>query len=666
MNQAKPLLLLRASLIITVLLTTAALFQFAHRAYQADLLFVSRRFTAVAVLWGLAIILETLLLVATWTLLGEKLIGALDHAINFILRLGKANILFLIILLAVFAYFSVSPPSQFLKGFYLRLLEYWLVVLASCFLLWGSGLHRSREEIFAASLLITALTYRIAISLPDLSTSPFSLGWSEASRYYYASLYFSRQIYGIQIPPSVLHPTRYLMQAAPFLIPGSPIWLHRLWQVILWIGVTFTTSSLLARRLNISDSLGRWLFILWSFLFLLIGPVYYHLQVVLIIVLLGYDRRRPWKTLITVILASIWAGVSRINWFPVPGMLAATIYLLEVPVNNRAILRYLAKPLFWTIAGTLVAFGSQAAYATLSGNPTELFTSSFSSDLLWYRLLPSPTYPLGILPAALLVSSPLFILIYYRLSKNWRSYHPLRLLGVAAILLVLFAGGLVVSTKIGGGSNLHNMDAYLSLLLVTGAWFYYGKAQPDRLETESTLALQPTARPNWLIMLFVVLVPVYLSLILDTISQPVDSSRVNQALSAINSSARSALEKGGDVLLITERQLLTFDELKDVPLVPDYEKVFLMEMAMANSPSYLGRFYEDLKNHRFGLIISEPLNPRYKTREKSFGEENNAWVKNVVEPLLCYYEPFRTYRELKVQLLKPRSHPGNCTLPFGQ
>ena len=109
MNQAKPLLLLRASLIITVLLTTAALFQFAHRAYQADVLFVSRRFTAVAVLWGLAIVLETLLLVATWTRLGEKLIGALDHAINFILRLGKANILFLIILLVAFAYFSGHP-----------------------------------------------------------------------------------------------------------------------------------------------------------------------------------------------------------------------------------------------------------------------------------------------------------------------------------------------------------------------------------------------------------------------------------------------------------------------------------------------------------------------------------------------------------------------------
>jgi len=81
---------------------------------------------------------------------------------------------------------------------------------------------------------------------------------------------------------------------------------------------------------------------------------------------------------------------------------------------------------------------------------------------------------------------------------------------------------------------------------------------------------------------------------------------------------------------------------------------------LAGNPEYLGKFHDDLKNQRFSLIISEPLNTRLKGRAKSFGEENDAWVKNVSEPVLCYYEPFRTFRELRVQLLKPRSNPGAC------
>ena len=40
------------------------------------------------------------------------------------------------------------------------------------------------------------------------------------------------------------------------------------------------------------------------------------------------------------------------------------------------------------------------------------------------------------------------------------------------ILLIFFAGGIVVSVKIGGGSNLHNMDAFLVFLLVAAVYFY--------------------------------------------------------------------------------------------------------------------------------------------------------------------------------------------------
>jgi hypothetical protein len=42
------------------------------------------------------------------------------------------------------------------------------------------------------------------------------------------------------------------------------------------------------------------MFTLWAFLFIFQGPVYYHLTIILIIVLLGYDREHFWKTLLVV------------------------------------------------------------------------------------------------------------------------------------------------------------------------------------------------------------------------------------------------------------------------------------------------------------------------------------------------------------------------------
>jgi hypothetical protein len=218
----------------------------------------------------------------------------------------------------------------------------------------------------------------------------------------------------------------------------------------------------------------------------------------------------------------------------------------------------------------------------------------------------------------------------------------------------------VVSTKIGGGSNLHNLDAYLTLLLVVSAWVYFARAVPDRSRSGAPEPGQPAVRLHWAAHIFILVVPVYFTIFLGPVSPPADQSRLERALEAINSAAAAARENGSEVLLISERQLITFDTLRDVPLVPDYEKVFLMEMAMAGNPAYLGQLHQDLKEQRYDLIVSEPLAVRLKGSGKSFGEENDAWVKNVAEPILCYYEPFRTFRELKIQLLKPRSVPGTC------
>ncbi len=157
---------------------------------------------------------------------------------------------------------------------------YFLSQRASLSLGWGTSL--------ASSLLGSASLYLVLSYIPEISSYPYTLTWSEASRYYYASLYFSERIYGIQTPPTVLHPSRYLLQAVPFLLPDSPIWLHRAWQVLLWIVMPTIASVLLARRLKIVPGLQRWLFVAAAYLVWMVGPVYYHLLVPVIIVIWGF------------------------------------------------------------------------------------------------------------------------------------------------------------------------------------------------------------------------------------------------------------------------------------------------------------------------------------------------------------------------------------------
>ncbi len=176
-----------------------------------------------------------------------------------------------------------------------------------------------------------------------------------------------------------------------------------------------------------------------------------------------------------VILASIWAGISRINWFPVPGLLAVFFYILETPQAGKNFWRYWLWPMIWAVTGLITAFLSEAIYVIISGNPAENFGTSFTSSLLWYRLFPNITYPDGILISILLVSLPAILLILIKLIRERDAVYPVRVFAFSLILLVLFIGGIVVSVKIGGGSNLHNLDAFLVFLLITVVYLFFDR-----------------------------------------------------------------------------------------------------------------------------------------------------------------------------------------------
>ncbi|MFN3492631.1 MAG: hypothetical protein ACK40V_10470, partial [Anaerolineales bacterium] len=318
-----------------------------------------------------------------------------------------------------------------------------------------------------------------------------------------------------------------------------------------------------------------------------------------------------------------------------------------------------------------------SASPAISVNQAVSMVAAPSQPLLWYRLLPTDTYPLGILFGLLIATLPLIALLSYLIITNkWQLnlWQKLALLGPLAAFLAV---GIIVSTKIGGGGDLHNMDMFLIGLMFTGvvAWEKAGKQWFNEI---------PFA-PVWIkinLVLFFALPGLFalggmrsfafaedaawLAVLTDAPNEkaldmiPSDAV-VNNALDVIQEEVNLAVAQGGEVLFIDQRQLLTFGYITNVPFVPEYEKKILMNNALGSRQTYFQRFYEELAAKRFALIISEPLRVTVQDVVDRFGEENNAWVKWVSIPMLCYYDIKTTLREVNVQLLVPKPNPVDCS-----
>ncbi len=628
-----------ASLVLVALTLT-------RQARALEVLATSRRWQGAIVLGWLGAVV----LVGLWVW-GRRFGGRLPSGWRALARRTRGGAVFLAGAYPAGLFLLVRHPAYgaYFGEVSVRLALLWLGASASALWLAAGWPQRSFLAWLGGVLPFQAGVYALGWYVPA-SAYPLSLGWSESSRYYYASLFFSPRLYGFRTPWPALHPSRYLLQSLPFLF-HLPLRAHRVWQNVLWIVTGLLGGWAVLRRLRLSSRWHRWGFFWGAVLFLLQAPVYYHLAVMVILVVLGVDFRRPRRTWAVLLAASLWAGISRVNWFPVPAVLTAALYFLEVPQGGRPWWRYWFSPLAWGVAGSGAALLSQAVYAALSGNPPQDFGTSFTSDLLWYRLLPNPTFPQGVLPMALAAGLPALALIGWGMRRQplpFARWFPL-----GGLVLGLFAGGLVVSVKIGGGNNLHNLDAWFVLLLLWGGYTFWGAVAPER---ESGEALS-RPHPPWGFVPFLLLLPLYAAFSRGGPLQRRDVGLAREALNAIRQEAEAVAAQGGEVLFISERHLLTFGEV-EVPLVPEYERTFLMEMAMAHNDAYLAQFRSDVAGHRFALIVVQPLNLNLKGSREAFGEENDAWVREISAPLLQYYQPTEVWRKVGVQLMRPRAEPG--------
>lgn len=507
---------------------------------------------------------------------------------------------------------------------------------------------------FAVVLLAQGFIYQTYGIFAIASANPFSMGYSEAGRHFYASLFFSEKLYGMKLPLPFLHPSRYLLLSLPFLVDELPLWFHRFWQAFLWFGLTLGSAISLAQRTRLSGWM-KFFIAAWAFLFFFQGAVYYHLHVMVILILAGVAVKNPGRSLVFIILASVWAGISRVNWFPVPAMLAIAIYILETPVNNKG-WKYWFTPFIWGVSGVVAALVSQLIYIQISGNADiAAFGSSFTSDLIWSRLLPNETFPMGILLGILLVSAPVFATFFQMVRGKMMNLHPLRWLALRAMLAVLFVGGAIVSTKIGGGGDLHNMDAYLVMLSVLATSFWSG-----------TVSAEKEAKPmwgevHWGVTMAVLLIPLGFAIRNIGFYPTFDKTVAENDIQLL----QDTLQNGGEILFITERQLITFDYIHGMALVPEYEQSELMEMAMSRNRAYLETFYGDLHTRRFALIVAEDQKFTQQ-KQGAFVEENVAWVRFVGAPLLCNYKPVVTLTSNNIQVFEPRPKLVECKDPFAE
>lgn len=506
--------------------------------------------------------------------------------------------------------------------------------------------------LFATAFLFTE-------RIEKVSNHPFSLFWSEGNRIWDYSIPFGRRLYNYPPGEAIFSLTdigRRTLWGIPYLLPGVQIWMVRFWDVLMF---TVPYALLGWAIFSVERKNNRTLYVLlglWAMLFLNQGPIYSPLVLAALLVVLG--RKSPyWLNMVVVLVASYYARSSRYTWMFAPGIWAGMLAFLD---RDWALARNWVKnwlqPILLGVAGFVGGFVLPEIVISITGHgssQTDLFTASGVQEttgrqpLLWDRLLPNPTYAPGILFGLFFAITPLVVLVLYLIfAKKWKLNAWQKLAGFGVISAFLGVG-IVISVKIGGGSNLHNLDMLLiGLLLLAGlAWKNGGR----------DLFLEKESNTLWLkiILLALVILPAAKAIREPGYFHLPSKELVQEALQETQAAVELARQEG-DVLFMDQRQLITFGYAGDVPLIADYEKKKLMDEAMAGNETYFGGYYQDLAEHRFALIVSEPLRAEFQGDTFNFGSENDAWVKWVSIPMLCYYEPISTYPEVGLELLVPR------------
>lgn len=516
-----------------------------------------------------------------------------------------------------------------------------LILLGALLLSFGAGKWNVRwgaGRVFILNLTWMGFLLMTGDYLSRVTSYPFSLSWSEGNRFYDYSLIFGNHLYQYDgvIKPNYFSPGRYGLWGLPFLIDGLPITAHRLWNALLYIVPGLILGWLMGRQFK--TPVFRWITVFGTALFFNQGPVYPTLTISLIILSITNSMSSRWRYLL-IIVASLFAGLSRFTWvLAIAACAGMADLLIFYPKRSGSWIKRLIPTglsiLTGLIPGALVSWGE--VFATQG----EMISSQ---PLLWYRLLPNSTYSFGILLGSLIASGAMLAVTFWRVFSKESQLDFWQKSGALITIVGLLVAGIVASTKIGGGSNLHNLDMYFAILLLVFSLLLSN--------TEVYNSFQLNSFQIALIVLAVI-VPVYsITWSGGPLSLP-KAATIDQTIERITSEVDK--RKGnGEILFMDQRQLLTFGKISDIDLIPEFEKKYMMDQAMAGNDRYFQSFYKDLESKRFELIISGPLNLNEQTDIHDFNEENNAWVRYVSRPVLENYQSIYLDKKNNIELFIP-------------
>ncbi len=622
----------------------------------------------------------------------EKMQYIFEKIIAFREQLGVFRWLFaLLVFILPILFLQYTHWGLVFRDIYIRIVMWCLTVFWLAFFIKKGNALLGWTELLVA-ILLTSSGFMIAVAFINVTNYPFSMGWSEGNRMWDYSIMFGRSLYNYPTDKPIyalIDVGRQFVGGLPFLIPGLTIEMERFW-ISSTVVIPYLLLGLAAFR-STRKNLKIWLITtLWVLIFLKQGPI--HPPLILCAVATVLLWRSPlWLALPLIAVTGYIAEQSRFTWVFAPGLWIGMLELAGAALQDKKLnINSWIRAISLGLVGMAGGLYGQKIVGLLTGNPnlsttTPLETgvsmvSSPTQQLLWYRLLPNETYNIGVLAGLLIATLPLIVILFYLISSKKWTPNIWQSLAVIAPLLAFLGVGLYISTKIGGGGDLHNMDMFLIALVFT-AVIAWQKGGGEWLTTDHNIEVSPI----WVKLALVLLLalpgfqylpqmrsfsPVEeisaLVTLTDTLNEKSLDLRPSReltedALKTIREEIALAQSQNGAVLFMDQRQLLTFGYIKNVPFIPEYEKKMLMEQSLNSNAEYFQDFYDDLAKHRFALIISDPLRNPIKDSSFQFGEENNAWVKWVSNPVLCYYDQKITLKEVGVQLLVPKSEPVDCS-----
>jgi len=560
----------------------------------------------------------------------------------------------------------------------------------------GSKKNNSFQHFLLAGLFVGGGLV-LAESFSLVSDYPFSLHWSEGNRIWDYSILFGGDRYNVPSGNNIfafIDRGRQALWGLPFIFPNVTIWVVRFWSAFL-VTIPYALLGWFAFR-PIKNEIGQWLLLgLWTMNFLNQGPIYTPL-IFSAILILALRRRPIWLALPLALLAGHYAGISRFTWRFAPAIWVLAVTLADA-FKDRGQIRIedglRAGSLFiiamWTkgipvligiVEGLLNAPSLQAALSPSDNPIAETLTPGGPSApafvpnsveslaglretvtdqaLLWYRLLPNEVFAPGILIALVLAVLPLLLLLIGLIKKDiWKNSHWSHFTNVLALLGVL-AVGIIASTKVGGGADLHNLDMFLIMLvfLTSMAW-----------EASSTKKIKDLLRNSQYfraILLLIVFIPAFTPALTGRPPEKMNAAEAQIELERVQERVACAAQYG-QVLFMDQRQLLTFGHMGNIELVSEYEKKFVMNQALSNNAAYFRDFESDLAKGKYAMIVTERQALRYKLLDEdhlgdSLVEENNAWVEWVTVPLLEYYESISNRRGTGIEIFVPIERDFDC------